>query len=68
MTETMTALQAFFSGFGLTAYPEDSVPADSKLPYITYMPVRPHGLDAATMQARWRWGATTAIFSNRDMI
>ena len=52
MTETMTALQAFFSGFGLTAYPEDSVPADAQLPYITYMPVRTHGLEAASMQAR----------------
>ncbi len=52
MTDTMKALQAFFSGFGLSAYPEESVPADAQMPYITYMAVRPSGMEAAGMQAR----------------
>ena len=30
------ALHSFFSGFGLTAYEENSVPDDAVLPYITY--------------------------------
>ena len=30
------AIQNFWSGFGLTAYDENSVPDDAKTPYITY--------------------------------
>lgn len=30
------ALDAFWNGFGLTAYEESTVPDDAKLPYITY--------------------------------
>lgn len=30
------AIQAYFSGFGLTAYPETSVPDDITFPYLTY--------------------------------
>lgn len=30
------ALHSFFSGFGLTAYEENSVPDDAVFPYITY--------------------------------
>ncbi len=30
------ALHAFWSGFGLTAYDENTVPEDAALPYITY--------------------------------
>lgn len=30
------ALHSFFSGFGLTAYEENSVPDDAAFPYITY--------------------------------
>lgn len=29
-------LQAFWSGFSLTAYDENTVPGDAQLPYITY--------------------------------
>jgi len=36
MTATATALNAFFSGFGLPAWPEGCVPFEAKLPYITY--------------------------------
>lgn len=30
------ALQSFFSGFGIPAYPEGSEPKNSKMPYLTY--------------------------------
>lgn len=30
------ALQGFWSGFGLSAYDENSVPDDASMPYITY--------------------------------
>lgn len=30
------ALNTFFSGFGIPAYPETAVPDDAKMPYITY--------------------------------
>lgn len=36
MTGTAKALYAFFSQFGVAAYPENSVPDDAELPYITY--------------------------------
>lgn len=35
MTKAAT-LHSFFSGFGLTAYEENSVPDDAVFPYITY--------------------------------
>lgn len=33
------ALQAFFGGFGLPAYPVSSVPEKAEMPYLTYTPV-----------------------------
>lgn len=30
------AIQSFWSGFGLTAYDENTVPDDATMPYITY--------------------------------
>ena len=36
MTQTAQALKSFFSGFGIPAYSETSVPDDVQLPYITY--------------------------------
>lgn len=35
MTSAIRALYEFFSGFGVPAYPEDSVPSGAELPYIT---------------------------------
>lgn len=35
MTEA-AALQKFWSGFGLAAYPSNSVPKDTKFPWLTY--------------------------------
>lgn len=36
MIRTAQALHAFFSGFGIPAYCENTVPDDAELPYITY--------------------------------
>ena len=36
MTDKIQALHNFWSSFGLTAYDENSVPDDARLPYITY--------------------------------
>lgn len=36
MTETAKALYAFYSGFGVPAYTENTVPDDAEPPYITY--------------------------------
>lgn len=33
------ALQNFFSGFGMYAYPTTAVPSGAELPYLTYDPV-----------------------------
>ena len=52
MTSIAKALYAFYSGFGLPAYPEDGVPSDAALPYITYTIVQPDFIDSAVHQAR----------------
>ena len=52
MTSIARALYAFYSGFGLPAYPEDGVPSDAALPYITYTIVQPDYIDSAVHQAR----------------
>ena len=52
MTSIAKALYAFYSGFGLPAYPEDGVPSDAALPYITYTIVQPDYIDSAVHQAR----------------
>lgn len=63
MEEVARALQTFWGGFGLPAYPEDNVPeAEDKdswkamLPYITYTLGRPEWNTSMTAQARvWYW-------------
>lgn len=52
MTSVAKALYAFYSGFGLPAYPEDGVPSSAALPYITYTVVQPDCFDSAVHQAR----------------
>lgn len=52
MTSVATALYAFYSGFGLPAYPEDGVPSEAALPYITYTVVQPDWNENAVHQAR----------------
>lgn len=64
MTEVAKALKAFYSGFGLPAYTEDSVPDDVKLPYITYTAVQSDVFSNATHQCRvWYEGTGYANVS-----
>lgn len=44
----------FWSGFGLTAYEENSVPSDAEFPYITYQLVTDSfGVDVAMAGSLW---------------
>ena len=52
MTATAKALKAFFSSFGVSAWPEGCVPMDEKLPYITYTLEEPEWGVPAVLQAR----------------
>ena len=52
MTATAKALHAFFTSFGLPAWPEEAVPEDSALPYITYTQTEPGWGSEALLQAR----------------
>ena len=47
MIATARALQEFFSGFGIPAYNENTVPKDAEPPYITY-PLREPEWNQAT--------------------
>ena len=59
MYQTAAALKTFFSGFGLPAFAEDSVPDNASLPYITYSVSDPEWNRKATMYARV-WDRTTS--------
>ena len=52
MTATAKALKAFFSGFGVPAWPEYAVPETAREPYITYTVEEPEWDAAAMLQAR----------------
>lgn len=72
MKEVAKALQAFYSGFGLRAFPEDSVPEKeedgSELlpPYITYTVVQPRWDEFAVHQARvWTRSTSFVEAANR---
>jgi len=70
MTNTAKALYKFFSGFGLPAYVEYSVPDDARLPYITYQVVNPDWPDTAPLYARvwYRDTSYAAINATVDAI
>lgn len=53
------AIQQFWSGFGLTAYDENSVPENAKLPYITYA-VSIGALDEPLMMTANLWYRSTS--------
>lgn len=59
MTEVMKAMLKFFSQFGVPAYPEDGVPSDAVLPYITYSPVVASWDEDTTTHARV-WDRSTS--------
>lgn len=49
-----SALYNFWSGFGLTAYEENMIPTDAKLPYITYQVVTDSfGAEVALTASVW---------------
>ena len=78
MTDVARALQSFWSGFGLPAYPEAGVPEaedgedslTSLLPYITYQLIQPEWDQNATYQARvWYWSeSNVGIMAKVDEI
>lgn len=76
MTNTMEALSAFFSTFGIPAYAEGDVPdrgpdgAKVKPPYITVQPVEPHWRASVPFYARvwYRSNSYAAINATVDAI
>lgn len=70
MYKTAAALKDFFSGFGLPAYTEDSVPDNATLPYITYSAGVPEWNQKATMYAQvWdRTKSNAGIIKKADQI
>lgn len=54
-----SALYTFFSGFGIPAYEENSVPDDAALPYITYSVSVPEWDETASISASvWNMGTS----------
>lgn len=70
MYNAAAALKTFFSGFGLPAYAENSVPDDVQLPYITYSVSIPEWNQKASMYAQvWdRTKSNTGIMQMADQI
>ena len=66
------ALNAFFNGFGIPGYLEDNIPPGAELPYLTYQPTIPGGLnESGTCHARlWYPSAKgrTPILQTEDKI
>lgn len=48
MLRTAETLKAFFGGFGIPAYKENSVPDDVKLPYFTFPLIEPKWDESAS--------------------
>ena len=70
MYQAAAALKTFFSGFGLPAYAESSVPDDVELPYITYSVNVPEWNQKASLYAQvWdRTRSNTGIIQTADQI
>ena len=70
MYNVAAALKTFFSGFGLPAYAENSVPDNVQLPYITYSMSVPEWNQKASMYAQvWdRTKSNTGIIEKADQI
>lgn len=70
MTETAKALYGFYSGFGIPAYTETTVPDDAELPYITYSLPETEPLEPATHFAQvWYYGTSNAgVIAKADEI
>lgn len=70
MKQTMEALKAFFSSFGIPAYLSGNIPDNVTMPYITYDLVEPEPLASAQMNASvwYRSTGTTEVASKADEI
>ena len=70
MYKAAAALKTFFSGFGLPAYAESSVPENTELPYITYSLSVPEWNQKASLYAQvWdRTKSNTGIIKVADQI
>ena len=70
MRETAKAMKDFFSGFGLPAYEEYSVPDDVELPYITYHLAEPEAFEKASTYAQvfFRTKSNTPVLEAADAI
>lgn len=64
------ALYSFFSGFGLEAFPENAVPHDAELPYITYEASTPPVWATVSLHANiyYRSSSYSAITAKADQI
>ena len=70
MYRAAAALKTYLSGFGLSAYAENSVPETAKLPYITYFFSDPEWNQKATMYVQiWdRTKSNDGIIKKADQI
>lgn len=70
MTNTATALTAFWSSFGLPAYSTGTVPDDVQLPYITFSLVESECLDPTShyVQVWYRDTSNSAALAIVDAI
>ena len=59
ISKIVTALYTFFSSFGLDAYPENTVPDDATLPYITYQIAVPEWESPVSLYARVWYRSTS---------
>lgn len=70
MRNAVKALNAYFNGFGLDAYAEDTVPDEAQLPYITYRVVDPEWHQKATFFVRvwYRSTSNASVLEKADQI
>lgn len=66
MTNAGKAVYQFFSGFGIPAYDENTVPDSATLPYITYSYTEPEWRESASVSATvWYSGTSFADLYNK---
>lgn len=59
--EVARTLSEYWNSFGIPAYPEETVPDDATLPYITYALVKPHWRGVAIYNVRVWYKDTSFI-------
>lgn len=64
MTDTARALYTYFSGFGLPAYAEYTVPDEAQLPYLTYQLAQPDWRGQVSLYARLWYRSTSLVEIN----